>query len=191
MQNTNLLPYNGRVNYYENVIMPDMVKNYMDILLKTINWKHDEVTLFGKNIITKRKTAWYGEPGLTYTYSGNTKTALAFTSELIQLKSIAEAYSDTIFNSCLLNLYHDGTEGMGWHSDNEKEMGSTIASLSLGAERKFVFKHRHTKHREEIYLNPGSLLVMMDETQQYWLHSLPVSKRVESIRINLTFRNVI
>jgi alkylated DNA repair dioxygenase AlkB len=162
-------------------------------LLHTIQWKNDEAVIFGKHIITKRKAAWYGDFDYLYTYSNITKQALAWTEELLELKKIVEELTSSKFNSCLLNLYHNGDEGMAWHSDDEKSLGksTTIASLSFGAERKFSFRHKKTKETTSLMLEAGSLLVMKDATQTNWLHSLPKSKKVSLPRINLTFRTIV
>ena len=111
---------------------------------------------------------------------------------MFAVKQIVEKYAETKFNSCLLNLYHNGNEGMGWHSDDEKPLGknNTIASLSFGAERKFSFKHKQTKQTVSLVLEHGSLLIMKDSTQSNWLHSLPKSKNITQPRINLTFRTM-
>ena len=148
--------------------------------------------MFGKRIITKRKAAWYGDQPFPYSYSKVTKVALAFTPDLLILKEKAEVVSDETYNSCLLNLYHTGEEAMTWHSDDEKEIvpNSAIASFSFGAERKFSFRHKQTKHTTSLLLEHGSLLVMKGETQTHWLHKLPPTKGVRSPRINLTFRNM-
>ncbi|HET8884909.1 MAG TPA: alpha-ketoglutarate-dependent dioxygenase AlkB, partial [Salinimicrobium sp.] len=153
----------------------------------------DSLMIFGKNITTKRKVAWYGEKAFEYTYSKTTKAALVFTPELFTLKKLVEAKSGETFNSCLLNLYHSGEEGMGWHSDAEKDLkpNSVIASLSLGAERKFVLKHKINKDKVEILLENGSLLIMGGSTQKYWLHRLPPTKKIIQPRINLTFRTIL
>ncbi|MEY4484578.1 MAG: hypothetical protein RL693_2030, partial [Verrucomicrobiota bacterium] len=129
----------------------------------------------------------------SYTYSGTTKQALVWTEELRELKVLVEKFSGTSFNSCLLNLYHDGDEGMAWHSDDEKSLGrnTTIASLSFGAERKFCFKHKRTQQTVSLMLESGSLLVMKDATQSYWLHRLPKSAKIKTPRINLTFRTIV
>ncbi len=161
--------------------------------MDTIQWKNDEAVIFGKHIITKRKAAWYGDEGYLYTYSNTTKQALAWTPELLELKQMVEAITSATFNSCLLNLYHNGDEGMAWHSDDESSLGknTTIASLSFGAERKFSLKHKKGKQTVSVILESGSLLVMKDATQTNWLHSLPKSKRVIIPRINLTFRTIV
>jgi alkylated DNA repair dioxygenase AlkB len=160
--------------------------------MQNTQWEKDEVIIFGKRITTKRKVAWYGDSEYLYTYSNTTKRALAWTKELSELKQIVEEYAGIKFNSCLLNLYHNGNEGMGWHSDDEKPLGknNTIASLSFGAERKFSFKHKQTKQTVSLVLEHGSLLVMKHDTQRNWLHSLPKSKNITQPRINLTFRTI-
>jgi len=129
----NLLPNDGIVNYYGKILKQQETQYYLDRLLQTIEWKNDEAIIFGKHIITKRKVAWYGDAGYAYTYSNTTKQALAWTKELLELKTIAEDAAGTKFNSCLLNLYHSGEEGMAWHSDDESSLGinTTIASLVL------------------------------------------------------------
>jgi alkylated DNA repair dioxygenase AlkB len=189
----NLLPYDGVVNYIPNVYSSLESDSFFTSLLNTIQWKNDEVFIFGKHHITKRKTAWYAEDGINYTYSNSTKIALSFTKELLELKLIAEKIAQTCFNACLLNLYHDGEEGMSWHSDNEKSIvpNSTIASFSFGAERKFSLKHRLNKQSISIQLQSGSLLLMKENTQTHWLHSLPKSKKITEARINLTFRKML
>jgi alkylated DNA repair dioxygenase AlkB len=189
----NILPYDGEVNYYGPVIDKLQAHNYLQTLLDTIIWKNDEAVIFGKHIITKRKVAWYGDKGFYYTYSGTTKAALAWTKELLKLKALVESITGDQFNSCLLNLYHNGDEGMAWHSDDERSLGkdTTIASLSFGAERKFAFKHRLSKQTLSVILDQGSLLVMKGTTQTHWLHSLPKTKKVTQPRINLTFRTMI
>jgi alkylated DNA repair dioxygenase AlkB len=190
---TNILPFDGEVNYYGRVMPQQKADAYLQTLLDTIAWKNDEARIFGRHIITKRKVAWYGDSDFQYTYSGATKAALAWTPELLELKYLTEELTGDQFNSCLLNLYHTGDEGMAWHSDDEKSLGkdTTIASLSFGAERKFSLKHRTTKDGRTILLEHGSLLTMKGTTQTHWLHALPKSKRVNTPRVNLTFRTML
>jgi alkylated DNA repair dioxygenase AlkB len=189
----NILHTDGTVNYYGKILSARQANQYFDLLMQNILWKNDEVVIFGKHIVTRRKTAWYGDSDYLYTYSNTTKQALAWTKELSDLKQIVEEYAETKFNSCLLNLYHSGSEAMGWHSDDEKSLGknNTIASLSLGAEREFLLKHKQTKRIASVVLEHGSLLIMKDATQANWLHSLPKSKNVTQPRINLTFRKIV
>lgn len=188
----NLLPADGTVFYYGSILDPEAAALHFAQLFKTVAWKQEEVIIFGKLHVTRRKTAWYGDEPYIYTYSRSSKKALPWTRELLQLKTLIENTTGYRFNSCLLNLYHSGEEGMSWHSDNEKELGRhpVIASLSLGAERKFSLKHRVTKEKVYVVLENGSLLLMKDATQEYWLHAMPKSKKVKEPRINLTFRNI-
>lgn len=188
----NLLPQDGTVNYYGEIMNKKEADYFYQKLLETIDWKNDEAIIFGKKIITKRKVAWYAEENFNYTYSKTTKVALPWTDDLVELKKRIEEKCGEQFNSCLLNLYHDGSEGMSYHSDAEKDLkkNGAIASLSLGAERKFSFKHKTTKERVDVVLKTGSLLIMKDETQTYWLHRLPPTKKVSTPRINLTFRTI-
>jgi alkylated DNA repair dioxygenase AlkB len=188
----NILNKDGTVNYYGKILSSEEANQYFGLLMQNILWERDEVIIFGKHITTKRKVAWYGDSQYLYSYSNMTKQALAWTKELSELKQIVEEYAGTKFNSCLLNLYHDGNEGMGWHSDDEEPLGknNTIASLSFGAERKFSFKHKQAKQIVSLVLEHGSLLIMKDSTQSNWLHSLPKSKNITEPRINLTFRTI-
>jgi alkylated DNA repair dioxygenase AlkB len=189
----NILPYDGITEYYGKILSEKQCHDYYRSLLNDIQWKQDEAIIFGKLIKTKRKVAWYGDQPFNYTYSNTTKQALPWTNELLALKEIIEKESGVTYNSCLLNLYHSGEEGMAWHSDGEKMLkkNGEIASLTLGAERKFSFKHKNTKQRVDIVLERGSLLVMRDTTQTHWLHRLPPTKKVQSPRINLTFRTIV
>ena len=189
----NWLPYEGTVNYYGKLWNQEQADFYFKQLLETIEWRNDEVILFGKRITTKREVAWYGDKPYEYTYSNTTKRALPWTKELLELKIIIEKESGESFNSCLLNLYHSGDEGMGWHSDAEADLkkNGAIASVSFGAKRKFVFKHKESKHKVELFLEHGSLLIMKDTTQSFWLHTLPKSKKIITPRVNLTFRSVL
>lgn len=190
---TNWLPKDGIVNYYGKVLPPHKAKEYFQILLQSIEWKNDEAIIYGKRILTKRKVAWYGDRPFEYTYSKVTKQALPWTGELLELKALAEEKSGEQFNSCLLNLYHNGDEGMAWHSDAEKDLkkDGAIASLSFGAERKFAFKHKQSKETVSLLLENGSLLVMKGTTQTHWLHRLPPTKLVNRARVNLTFRMIV
>lgn len=188
----NLLPYDGEVVYLGLLLNHKEAASYFMQLLHQLEWKNDEAVMYGKRIVTARKVAWYADQPFGYTYSGATRLALPWTDELLKLKQCVEAVSGEPFNSCLLNLYHNGQEGMAWHSDDEKELvkHGCIASLSLGAARKFVFKHRTSKETIALVLEPGSLLLMKKDTQDHWLHSLPKTTKVTEPRINLTFRQM-
>lgn len=189
----NILPFDGHTSYLPDFLTPaDAAATYQSLLHST-EWKNDEAFIFGRHIITSRKVAWYGDGNFDYAYSKITRTALPWTAELQSVRTRIEATCSINFNSCLLNLYHNGTEGMAWHSDDEKCMGDKpfIASLSLGAARRFSFKHKCSGDKVDILLEPGSLLIMKENTQTNWLHCLPKSTRVHSSRINLTFRRFI
>ena len=189
----NLLPFDGTVLYYGKVINHPTANAYLNTLLQSVEWKNDEAIIYGKHIITKRKVAWYGDRNFSYTYSNTTKQALIWTKELLDLKQLTEKLTGETFNSCLLNLYHNGDEGMTWHSDDEKSLGrdTSIASLSFGAERKFSLKHKVSNETVNQILENGSLLVMKGTTQTNWLHSLPKTKKVNGPRVNLTFRTIV
>lgn len=190
---SNILPFDGEVNYYGTVLSIKEAQKYYQKLSENIQWENDKAIIFGKLIITKRKVAWYAENPFEYTYSKTTKRALPWTKELLDLKKIVEEKTSETYNSCLLNLYHDGSEGMAWHSDGEKDLktNGAIGSLSFGAERKFSFKHKESKKTISIVLEKGSLLVMKGETQTHWMHRLPPTKKVKNPRINLTFRTIL
>ncbi|KUG11697.1 DNA methylase [Elizabethkingia sp. HvH-WGS333] len=189
----NLLPKDGTVNYYGKIFSLEEADYYYRLLLSEIEWRNDEAIIFGKKILTKRKVAWYGDIPFEYTYSNATKTAFPWTENLLILKKIAEQTTGETYNSCLLNLYHSGDEGMAWHSDAEKDLKKhgAIGSMSFGAERKFAFKHKKTQEKVELILEHGSLLVMKDETQDFWLHRLPPTKKFFKERVNLTFRSIV
>ena len=189
----NILPYDGLVAYYGQLFDPTLSKRLFDGLMANIDWRNDEVMLYGKRIVTKRKVAWHGDRDYAYTYSKSTKRAQPWTPELSEIKVAIEVASGHTFNSCLLNLYHNGGEGMAWHSDDEKELleDGAIASVSFGADRKFFFRHKVTKEKHTIILENGSLLMMLGPTQKHWMHMLPTTKRVSEPRINLTFRTIV
>jgi alkylated DNA repair dioxygenase AlkB len=187
-----ILHKDGEANYYGVLFSSEDSNNFLSTLLNNIEWKNDQANIFGRRIITKRKVAWYGEKPFEYTYSNTTKKALPWTKELMLLKAMVEKETSETFNSCLLNLYHNGSEAMAWHSDGETDLkiNGAIASLSFGAERKFCFKHKKTKEVVSLILQHGSLLVMKGETQTHWLHRLPPSKKIDHLRVNLTFRTI-
>lgn len=189
----NWLPYDGTVNYFGKLFSNMEADGFFEDLLQTIDWRNDEAIIFGKKIITKRKVAWYGDFSFEYTYSNITKQAMPWTKTLLKLKNIVEQRTKETYNSCLLNLYHDGDEGMAWHSDGEKDLkkDGAIASLTFGAERKFAFKHKKSREKVSFILEHGSLLVMKDNTQTNWMHRLPPSKSIKTARINLTFRTIV
>lgn len=188
----NYLPYDGNVHYWGQVFSDIDAQQHYEQLLKEIAWQNDEAIIFGKHIVTKRKVAWYADQPYQYTYSNIHRTARLWTPHLLALKALVEAKTHQHYNSCLLNLYHDGSEGMAWHSDDERELrkGGSIASLSFGAERKFALKHKKSKERIVFELSSGDLIEMKGETQNHWLHNIPTTTKVHTPRINLTFRQM-
>ena len=192
-QPQNILPKDGTALYYGPIFSAEECARWEQELLRDIPWQPDQVRLFGEVITTKREIAWFGEKSFNYEYSGIVKTAHIFTPPLRTLKQSVEERTGFTYNSCLLNLYHDGSQGMAYHSDGERalKLGGAIASLTFGAARKFSFKHKISGERIDIVLENGSLLVMKDEIQQFWLHRLPPTKKVTTPRVNLTFRTII
>ncbi|MGM8885678.1 alpha-ketoglutarate-dependent dioxygenase AlkB family protein [Psychrobacter sp. 1U2] len=192
----NLLPHDGQVNDLGIVI--ENSDELYQTLLHQLPWQADIITLFGKTHITKRQIVWMGDSGLSYQYSGHTRQALPWTESVFHVKQLVEQQLTSIgieadFNSCLLNYYPTGSEGMGYHADDEKELGDQpiIVALSLGATRKFVFKHKKTQDKVELYLESGQLIVMHGETQSHWKHTITKTKTVNQGRISLTFRRMI
>ena len=193
----NILPQDGCAEYHGILLDDQQADYYFDVLLNDIAWQCDQAVIFGKRLETKRKVAWYGQSdtgnSFNYTYSNTTKVSLPWTQPLLALKALIEQQTQETYNACLLNLYHSGDEGMAWHSDGETDLkkNGAIASFSLGAERKFCFKHKQSKELICVDLQAGSLLVMKDNTQQNWLHRLPPTKKVKTARVNLTFRTIV
>jgi alkylated DNA repair dioxygenase AlkB len=190
---THVLPKDGRADYHSSIFNELKCAELMGHLQQTLLWEQDQLVMFGRSVTTRRKVAWVGDPKCAYTYSGVKKQPQEWTSELLLIRAKLEEIAQSEFNSCLLNLYHDGSDGMGWHSDDEKELDpkSPIASLSLGAQRKFVFRHKEDKTTVPLFLENGSVLVMHAPMQQFWHHSLLKTTKVSAPRINLTFRKII
>lgn len=188
----NLLPKDGFVTYHPEFIDTTECAKLMKALQISLQWDSDQLMMFGKLVTTRRKVAWVGDPTCEYTYSGVKKHPQAWIPELLSIKRQLEELTQSEFNSCLLNFYHDGADGMGWHSDDEKELDATssIASLSLGSTRKFAFRHKQDKSTTSLFLENGSALIMCAPTQQFWQHALLKTKTVHSPRINLTFRKI-
>jgi alkylated DNA repair dioxygenase AlkB len=162
-------------------------------LKNDIEWKQETLFLYGKKILTPRLTAWYGDEGIAYRYSGVTFIALPWTDTLLEIKDKAETFSGSRFNSVLLNLYRDGNDSMSWHSDDEKELGlrPVIASVNFGQERRFDFRKKgNPSEKHAIVLTDGSILVMKGDTQHKWQHQVAKSMKAKETRINLTFRLV-
>lgn len=162
-------------------------------LREEIEWSQHEVVLFGRRMASPRLSAWHGDPAARYVYSGVAHDPLPWLPVLIEIRQRIETALASRFNAVLANLYRDGRDGMGWHSDNERELGSTpmIASASFGASRKFALRHRQNGRRESVLLESGSLLIMAGDSQRCWQHALPKTAKPCGPRINLTFRYVV
>ncbi len=188
-----IIKHDGEAIYYPCVFDGATAINLLAELVQNIEWQHDQVIMFGKQITTKRKVAWYAGDGISYTYAGKRKDPLFWTPLLLSIKEKVEKQTGAKYNACLLNLYHAGDEGMSWHRDNEKEIvpESSIASVSFGAARKFAFKHVSDDQKMEVILEHGSILDMRGSIQQHWYHALPPSKKIKDLRVNLTFRLLI
>ncbi len=191
-KNINLLPKDGLHYYDQDLLEPEKALAFIPKLLKEVNFKNDESIIFGKHYVMNRLTGWVGDDSFFYGYSQIKRQADPWTKSLLRLRYLVEKSTGQRYNSCLLNYYPTGEDGMGWHADNEKELGinPVIASLSLGAERKFSLKHIETKEKVDLQLVNGSLLVMSGVIQHHWKHSLPKTKKVNIPRMNLTFRNI-
>ena len=179
------------ITYYPQFMEAAYASEVFQKLFKETAWQQDDIKIFGKTYKQPRLTALYGDEGKSYSYSNITMYPKPMTALLKEIKAKIEMETQTVFNTVLLNLYRDGNDSNGWHSDNEKELGKNpvIASVSLGAKRSFKLKHRGDKKLNyKIFLNHGSLLLMEGETQHHWLHELPKSKKITDPRINLTFR---
>lgn len=182
----------GQVTYLKEFYSALQSQQLFEELLNGLSWQCDELLMFGKKITTSRKVVWVADQGLSYTYSGIKKNPQEWPATLLRVKERLESFSGHQFNSCLLNLYHDGSEGVGWHSDDEKELdqNTPIASLSFGGRRKFSFRHKKDLDKASLFLDDGSLLLMQAPTQSFWQHALLKTKVPVAPRINLTFRKI-
>lgn len=191
-QGTAVLPHDGEAVYYPALFTAAESDALLSALTRTIEWKQDRITLYGKEHDVPRLTAWYGDEGVRYGYSGLRMRAKAWTEELLAIKARIDVLAGVRFNSVLLNLYRDGSDSMGWHADDEPELGENpvIASVSFGASRTFKLRHVVDKTTCNVVLDHGSLLLMKGRTQHAWVHAVPKTKKVLQPRCNLTFRVV-
>lgn len=176
-------------NFYTETESDALLKYFLNLEI----WQQDKIKLFGKEILQPRLTALFGKENKPYTYSGLTMHPKPFTAELKKIATKCEEFCKENFNTCLANLYRDGSDSMGWHADDEKELGKepVIASVSLGAERIFHFRHKSKPAlKYKLNLSHGSLLIMKGTTQEYWKHQLPKTKKKVGPRVNLTFRKI-
>lgn len=187
-----LLMPDADVILYQQFFSKEESDNLFQTLLSQTEWRQDKGKFYGKEINLPRLTAWYGDAGKTYTYSGISMNPAPWTPSLLYIKEKVDDAAGVRFNSVLLNLYRDGGDSLSWHRDNETELGKNppICSVSLGATRRFQFKHRLRKDlaRVDVDLTHGSLLIMKGMTQHFWLHQVPKTAKPVSARINLTFR---
>ncbi|MDE0599807.1 MAG: alkylated DNA repair dioxygenase AlkB [Dokdonia donghaensis] len=191
-------PYNldipeGDITYYEDFLSKEEALHFYNTVYKETPWQQDDITVFGKTYAQPRLTALYGNNGKPYSYSNITMHPLEFTFALSEIKKRVEAITGIVFSTCLLNLYRDGNDSNGWHSDNEKELGKNppIASVSLGATRAFKLRYKKDHSiNKKLMLDSGSLLLMKGSTQECWQHTVPKTAKQVTPRINLTFRVV-
>jgi alkylated DNA repair dioxygenase AlkB len=196
---------NSNVTYQPEFLAALESQEYFDYFLNNLIWSHDEARIYGKTIITKRKIAWFAEKDFDYNYSGISRIAQDWDPLLLKIKSKLEQETGCTFNSCLLNLYHDGKEGMAWHSDDQNHLdpeSTTVAIISLGAERFFKLRETPTKNSPaqgmsqsdrgtfKLTLEQGSLLLMLGQTQKYYQHEIPKMAAIQDIRISLTWRTM-
>ncbi len=182
----------GKLRYFSDWLPEQEARELFETFLDTLPWKQRTIRMFGKEVLEPRLCCWVGDPGANYKYSGRTNTPMNWTKELSQLRHRLQEEFSIPVNSVLANLYRDGADSMGWHSDNEPELGveATIFSVSLGGERRFWLKHKqYDTYRTS--LEHGSLLVMSGDLQLQWKHSIPKETKTTNPRINLTFRNVL
>ena len=181
------------LSYYSNFLNKEESDFLFTSLQTSAHWRQDKVKVFGKIYDQPRLCFLVSEGSKGYSYSGLTLPPIPFDSQLLELKRKVEQVSGHAFNSCLVNLYRDGNDSNGWHSDDEKELGPNpiIASISLGIQRNFDLKHKNNpEQKRRIALEHGSLLIMSGRTQSDFKHQLPKSKRITAARINLTFRYI-
>ena len=190
-QRQQIISLDGDVSLYNDFIANKSAAILFATLMETIEWRQESIQLYGKMLPSPRLTAWYGDNGKRYSYSGITLQASPWTAELEEIKNQLYEELGLVFNSVLLNLYRNGQDSVGWHSDAEQTLGDnpTIASISLGATRRFLMQHKkHKTEKVALDLPAGSLLLTQGVTQHYWRHCVPKTKRTVGPRINLTFR---
>jgi len=183
----------GEARLWPAAFGPEEASRLFDALRAGIHWRQEEIVIFGQRRRVPRLVAWHGDPGAGYRYSGTDHDPEPWTPELESVRARVNELGATRFNAVLLNLYRDGRDGMGWHADDEPELGRdpVIASVSLGAPRRFCLRHRRRKDLKlDLELPHGSVLLMAGSTQHHWVHALPKTRRPVGERINLTFRRV-
>lgn len=184
----------AEVEYFPHFLPLEIANSYFSVLKNSIVWQSRKIKIFGRFVDQPRLMAWHGDENKKYKYSGTVFDPQPWTQDLLDIKNKIESVCDLSFNSVLLNLYRNGQDSMGWHSDDEKELGRDpiIASLSLGQERRFIFRDKKDhENKRELVLKHGSLLIMSGKTQEYYHHSVPKQLKINEPRINLTFRRIL
>lgn len=187
----NILPCQGEAIFYPGFFLSAESDHYLTILREEIKWKQEPIKIYGKEVMQPRLTAWYGDVDKKYSYSGITMQPQQWTQSLMEIKEKIEKAAGVHFTSALLNFYRDGKDSVGWHRDNEKQLGinPVIGSVSFGATRTFQFRNFKEKNIvRPVDLTHGSFLLMKGETQHYWEHQLPKTNKKTGSRINITFR---
>ncbi|MDH5324106.1 MAG: alpha-ketoglutarate-dependent dioxygenase AlkB [Gammaproteobacteria bacterium] len=189
----NIIAEDGFVFYVAQFLPLQNSQDYFEQLKQSLQWQSESYTIYGKTVAAPRRVAWYGDAGASYAYSGIVHAPLPWNTLLLQLRDQIQSVCKQPLNSVLANLYRDGKDSMGWHADQEPELGPNpfIASLSLGEMRVFKLRHRKTKRVVKLELNSGSLLIMAGELQHHWQHCVPKTAIEKQARINLTFRNIV
>lgn len=181
---------NGEYIYIPDFYNREKANQFLEAFVNNIKWNQESMNMYGKQVLFPRLTSWYGESDKPYSFSGITLQPYPWSAELLEIKQTIEPLCNVSFNSVLLNRYRDGNDSISWHTDAEKELGKNpvIASVNFGAERVFQLRHTETNERIDILLKHGSLLIMQGELQHYWQHQVPKTKKINSERVNLTFR---
>ena len=187
-----VVDHDGRAELFPGFLGTDAATGLLETLIESLPWERPELVVYGRRVLEPRESLWFAPTGMSYGYSGTVRTAHPFTPELQDLCGCLEDTTGSKYNSALVNLYRDGNDHLGWHADNEECNGPepTIASVSLGAERRFDLRHNDTGETASVLLPHGSLLVMSGRLQRHWQHRVPASRRIGSPRVNITFRLV-
>jgi len=191
MEARNLIPHNGKAVLYPHFFHPEEAQTFLEQLIDAVPWKQEPIRIFGKEIMQPRLTCWYSDPGISYSYSGIRMDTRSWIQPLLAIKERIEPVAGVKFTGALLNFYRNGSDSMGWHRDNERELGRnpTIGSVSFGANREFQMRDHATKSELiSIQLEHGSLLVMSGESQHFWQHRVPKANKLQIPRLNITFR---
>ena len=188
----NLLSCDGELYLYKGFYSKAIADQHFANVLGSLEWQHEKIYLYGRWVQVPRLMAWYGDAEAVYQYSRVVHQPKPWTPRLLEIRKDLEDFSAMSFNSVLANLYRDGTDSMGCHADNEKELGAnpTIASLSFGDSRILRFKHQANREHLDVLLEHGDLLWMSGAIQQHWQHELPKTRKPKQARINLTFRKI-